>query len=210
MPDNAILKIGEQTYELPLVVGTEGERALDITKLRDQTGLVTYDPSMGNTAVCQSAITFIDGEKGILRYRGIPIEQFTDKPNFVEAAWLLIFGRLPRPRGAGRVQQLLTGNELLHEGMKHQFQHIPVDAPPMAILSATLSNLACYHQEFLALEDGRIAGGGGRAADQQGPHDRRLLLPPLAGAAVHLPRPESPLLRQFLHMMFSIPYSSTS
>ena len=88
--------VGDQKIELPILVGTEGERAVDITRLRDQTGLITYDPSLGNTGVCKSAITFIDGEKGILRYRGIPIEQFTKKPNFVEVAWLLIFGRLPR------------------------------------------------------------------------------------------------------------------
>ena len=101
MSEKAILTIGDQKIELPVVEGTEGERAIDITQLRDQTGLITYDPSLGNTGVCKSAITFIDGEKGILRYRGIPIEQFTDKPNFVEVAWLLIFGRLPRPRRVG-------------------------------------------------------------------------------------------------------------
>ena len=108
---------------------------------------------MSNTAVCKSAVTFIDGDKGILRYRGIPIEQFTDHPNFVEAAWLLIFGRLPKKDELDRFSQRLTRNELLHEGMKHQFQHIPADAPPMALLSATLSNLACYHPQFLALGD---------------------------------------------------------
>src|SRR5512140_1396540 len=123
-----------------------------ILTLGDQTGLMTYDPSLGNTGVCRSAITFIDGEQGILRYRGIPIEQFTTKPNFVEVAWTLIFGRLPLRKELTRFSELLTANELLHEGVKHQFQHIPPDAPPMAILSATLSNLACYHQGFLAIE----------------------------------------------------------
>ena len=95
MPEKATLIIGDKKIELPILVGSEGERAIDITRLRDQTGLMTYDPSLGNTGVCKSAITFIDGDKGILRYRGIPIEQFTEKPNFVEVAWLLIFGRLP-------------------------------------------------------------------------------------------------------------------
>ena len=95
MTDKATLTVGDQTVELPILVGSEGERAIDITRLREQTGLITYDPSLGNTGVCNSAITFIDGEKGILRYRGIPIEQFTDKPNFVEVAWLLIFGQFP-------------------------------------------------------------------------------------------------------------------
>src|ERR1035438_4192900 len=96
MDDKAVLCIDGQKIELPVLTGTEGERAIDISRLRDQTGVVTYDPSLGNTAVCKSAITFIDGEKGILHYRGIPIQQFTDKPNFVEVAWMLIFGRLPK------------------------------------------------------------------------------------------------------------------
>ena len=128
MPDKAILTVGEQRIELPVHTGTEGERAIDITRLREQSGLTTYDPSLGNTSVCRSAITYIDGEKGILRYRGIPIEQFTSKPNFVEAAWMLIFGRLPRHDELRRFSELLTANELLHEGMKHQFQHIPPGA----------------------------------------------------------------------------------
>ena len=119
MSDKAILTIGDQQIELPVLEGTEGERAIDITKLRDQTGLITYDPSLGNTGVCRSAITFIDGEKGILRYRGIPIEQFTAKPNFVEVAWMLIFGRLPKREELARFSDLLTANELLHEGVKH-------------------------------------------------------------------------------------------
>ncbi len=197
MAEKAILTVGDRKYELPLLTGTEGERALDITKLRDQTGLVAYDPSLGNTAVCRSAITFTDGENGILHYRGIPIEQFVTKPNFVEVAWLLIFGRLPRADELKRFSSRLTANELLHEGMKHQYQHIPLNAPPMAILSATLSNLACYHQEFFALETDESLEEAAAQADQQGPHHRRVLLPPLDGAAVHLPRPEPPLLRQF-------------
>ena len=95
MPEKAILTIGDQKIELPILEGSEGERAIDISKLRDQTGYITYDPSLGSTGACKRPVTFIDGDKGILRYRGIPIEQFTDRPNFVEAAWLLIFGRLP-------------------------------------------------------------------------------------------------------------------
>ncbi len=207
MPENAILTIGERTYELPLLVGTEGERALDITQLRDQTGLVTYDPSLGNTAVCRSAITFTDGENGILRYRGIPIEQFVDKPNFVEAAWLLIFGRLPRSEELKKFSGLLTANELLHEGMKHQFQHIPLNAPPMAILSATLSNLACYHQEFFALEtEESLEEAAARLISKVRTiaafsYRRSLGLP------FTYPDPNLRYCANYLHMMFSIPYS---
>lgn len=207
MPDKAVLTIGDQRIELPIHTGSEGERAIDITKLRDQTGYMTFDPSLANTAVCRSNITFIDGEKGILRYRGIPIEQFTAKPNFVEAAWMLIFGRLPRREELNRFSELLTANELLHEGVKHQFQHIPTDAPPMAILSATLSNLACYHQEFLALEDeGSLEEVAARLISKVRTiaafaYRRSLGLP------FNYPDPHLRYCANFLHMMFSLPHS---
>jgi citrate synthase len=207
MADKAILTVGDRQYELPMLTGTEGERALDITKLRDQTGLITYDPSLGNTGVCRSEITFIDGEQGILRYRGIPIEQFVSKPNFVEVAWLLIFGRLPRADELKRFSGLLTANELLHEGMKHQYQHIPLNAPPMAILSATLSNLACYHQEFFALEtDESLEEAAARLISKVRTiaafSYRRSLGLPFA-----YPDPHLRYCANFLHMMFSIPHS---
>ncbi len=206
MTDKAILTIGDKQIELPVLEGTEGERAVDITKLRDQTGLTTYDPSLGNTSVCKSAITFIDGEKGILRYRGIPIEQFTDKPNFVEVAWMLIFGRLPKHDEMARFSGLLTENELLHEGVKHQFQHLPTDAPPMAILSATLSHLACYHQELFALEDeGSLEEAAARLISKVRTiaafsYRRSLGLP------FNYPDPHLRYCANFLHMMFSLPH----
>ena len=206
MTDKAILTIGDKQIELPVLEGTEGERAVDITKLRDQTGLITYDPSLGNTSVCKSAITFIDGDKGILRYRGIPIEQFTANPNFVEAAWMLIFGRLPKHDEMVRFSSLLTENELLHEGVKHQFQHLPTDAPPMAILSATLSNLAFYHQELLALEDeGSLEEAAARLISKVRTiaafsYRRSLGLP------FNYPDPHLRYCANFLHMMFSLPH----
>jgi len=206
MTDKAILTIGDTQVELPVLEGTEGERAVDITKLRDQTGFTTYDPSLGNTSVCKSAITYIDGDKGILRYRGIPIEQFTDKPNFVEAAWMLIFGRLPKHDELVRFSSLLTENELLHEGVKHQFQHLPPDAPPMAILSATLSHLACYHQELLALEDEySLEEAAARLISKVRTiaafsYRRSLGLP------FNYPDPHLRYCANFLHMMFSLPH----
>ena len=99
MAETVTLQVDGKTYQLPLVQGTEGERAIDIGRLRAETGLITLDPGYGNTGSCESAITYIDGEQGILRYRGIPIEQFETNPNFVEVAWLLIFGKLPSPEG---------------------------------------------------------------------------------------------------------------
>src|SRR6476619_750467 len=95
MTRTATLTFGDQTVELPVVEGTEGELAVDISQLRAKTGLITLDPGFGNTGACKSSITFIDGDKGILRYRGIPIEQLADHSTFVETAWLLINGRLP-------------------------------------------------------------------------------------------------------------------
>ena len=197
MPERAILTVGDKQYELPIITGTEGERAVDITKLRDQTGLMTFDPSLGNTGVCRSAITFLDGDKGILRYRGIPIEQFTNKPNFIEAAWLLIFGRLPNADELKRFSGLLTANELLHEGLKHQFQHIPPERPADGHPLGHPEPPGLPPPGVLRPGDRGVARGSRRAADQQGPHDRRLFLPPLAGPAVHLSRPQPAVLRQF-------------
>jgi citrate synthase len=205
--DKAILTVGDQRIELPVLKGSEGERAIDITKLRDQTGLIAYDPSLGNTSICRSAITFIDGDRGILRYRGIPIEQFTAKPNFPEVAWMLIFGRLPRREELVRFSELLTANELLHEGVKHQFEHLPPDAPPMAILSATLSHLACYHQEFLALDDeGTLEEAAARLISKVrtiAAYSYRRSL----GLPFNYPDPHLRYCANFLHMMFSLPHS---
>jgi len=206
MSEKAFLTIGDKTIELPVIEGTEGDRGLDITKLREQTGLVTYDPSLGNTSVCQSAITFIDGEKGVLRYRGIPIEQFTGEPNFVETAWMLIFGRLPTREELSRFSGLLTDNELLHEGMKHQFQHIPPDAPPMAILSATLSNLACFHQQFLSLEDEESLEAAAARLISKVRTIAAFSYRRSLGLPFNYPDPHLRYCANFLHMMFSLPH----
>ena len=206
MPEKAVLCLGDRRIELPLLVGTEGEQAVDISRLRDETGLVTYDPSLGNTAVCKSAITFIDGERGILRYRGIPIEQFTEDPNFVEAAWLLIFGRLPTSAELERFSGLLTANELLHEGLKHQFDHIPPNAPPMAILSATLSNLACFNTEFLAVGDPESFEAATARLISKVRTIAAFSYRRSLGLPFIYPDPNLRYCANFLHMMFSIPY----
>ena len=206
MSEKAVLIVGDQRIELPILEGSEGERAVDISTLRDQTGLITYDPSLGNTGICRSTITFIDGEKGVLRYRGVPIEQFTENPNFVEVAWMLIFGRLPQDADRVRFRNLLTANELLHEGVKHQFVHIPMDAPPMAILSATLNNLACYYPEFLSLTDeDSLENAAARLISKVRTiaaysYRRSLGLPFI------YPDPNLRYCANFLHMMFSLPY----
>ncbi len=206
MPEHAVLTIGEKRVELPVLTGSEGERAIDISRLREQTGLITYDPSLGNTGVCRSTITFLDGEAGVLRYRGIPIEQFTERPNFVEAAWLLIFGRLPNRQELDEFSALLTEHELLHEGLRHQFQHLPVDAPPMAILSATLSNLACYHQQLLALETSESLVQAAARLISKVRTIAAFSYRRSQGLPFIYPDPKLRYCANFLHMMFSIPY----
>jgi len=206
MPDKAVLTFSDKKVELPVLVGTDGEVAIDITKLRDQTGMITFDPGLGNTGACRSSITYIDGDKGILRYRGIPIEQFTNKPNFVEVAWLLIFGRLPNRDELKVFSEQLTENELLHEGLKHQFQHLPVDAPPMAILSATLSNLACYHQAFFALEDTEALTVAAARLISKVRTIAAFSYRRSRGWPFIYPDPKLRYCANFLHMMFSIPY----
>jgi citrate synthase len=206
MPETASVTVGGQTFELPMIVGTEGERAIDISQLREKTGLVTYDPSYANTASCRSAVTFVDGEKGVLRYRGIPIEQFTEKPDFVEAAWLLIFGRLPNREELQQFREQLTRNELLHEGLTHQYHHIPVDAPPMAILSASLSNLACYYQQFLALEDTESLIAAAARLISKVRTIAAFSYRRSQGLPFIYPDPNLRYCANFLHMMFSIPY----
>lgn len=206
MAETATLTIGGQSYDYPIIEGTEGERAIDIGKLRQDTGLTTFDPAFGNTASCTSQITFIDGEKGILRYRGIPIEQFTEHPNFVEVAWLLIFGNLPSHDDLLHFRERLTANELLHEGLKVQLQNIPVDAPPMAILSATVSNLACYHQQFLTVDDGEAFSEAAARLISKIRTIAAFSYRRAHGLPFIYPDPKLPYTANFLHMMFSIPY----
>ena len=143
--DTATLKIDGQTIELPIVTGSEGDRAVDIANLRARTGCVTLDPSFMNTAACYSRITYIDGEKGILRYRGIPIEELVNKARFVEVAYLLVHGELPTEEQRRNFSALLNRHSLLHEDMRHFFDHFPQGAHPMHILSTMINALAAFY-----------------------------------------------------------------
>src|ERR1022692_3417418 len=130
----AEIKIADKTWEVPVVVGTEDEHAIDIGKLRAQTGYVTLDPAYMNTASTKSAITYLDGERGILRYRGIPIDELAEKSTFVEVAYLLIYGHLPtKPELAGFSEQL-TRHSMLHEDMKRFYDGYPGAPPPAPAL----------------------------------------------------------------------------
>ena len=206
MPNTADLAIDGKHYELPILEAVEGERAIDITRLRELTGLTALDPAYGNTASCISNITFIDGDKGILRYRGIPLESFAECPNFVEVAWLLIFGHLPNKSEYEHFSAELTSNANINEDMKHHFAGFPHSAPPMAVLSAMISTLSCFHPQLLELEN----------PDQFEQAAARLLskIRTLAAYTYRRSRglpyiyPDSKLsyIGNFLHMMFSEPY----
>ena len=115
MTDTAKLQVDGKSVELPIVVGSEGEQAIDVSKLRAETGYITLDQGYGNTGSCKSDITFIDGDKGILRYRGYPIEELAKKSSFIETAYLLIWGELPTEQQLQSFSDLLTGHQMLHE-----------------------------------------------------------------------------------------------
>jgi citrate synthase len=151
--EKATIQLGDTKLELPALVGTEDERAIDIAQLRAKTGYVTLDPAFMNTASTKSAITFIDGDKGILRYRGIPIEQLAEKSTFVETAYLLIYGNLPTEPQLKAWSEKLTRHSLLHEDMKHFFEGFPPTAHPMAILSAMVTALSSYYPDALDVDN---------------------------------------------------------
>ena len=157
-PAKVTLDIGgkEETIDLPMVEGTENERALDVASLRAKTGYVTLDPAFMNTASTTSAITFLDGERGILRYRGYPIEQLGDNSSFVEVAYLVIYGKLPNKTELENFTTLLTRHSLIHEDMKRFFDGYPSTAHPMAILSSMVCSLSSYYPDSLDEKSGEI------------------------------------------------------
>jgi citrate synthase len=207
MSDILTINYGGQQYEIPLLQGTEGERAIDIRKLRTKTGLVTFDPGYGNTGSCESAITYIDGERGILRYRGIPIEQFEVNPNFVEVAWLLIFGKLPTADEYAAFSAELSGNANIDESMKNNFQGFPRSAPPMAILSAMINALSCFHPEFHELEDSAQIHGAAARLVSKVRTIAAFAYRRSRGFPYIYPDTRLPYVVNFLHMMFTQPYN---
>jgi len=147
--DRAELKVEGKTIELPTMVGSENEKAIDIRQLRTQTGYVTLDPAYVNTGATTSAITFLDGEKGILRYRGIPIEELAEQSKFVEVAYLLIYGKLPTKTELEAFRTKLTRHSMIHEDMKRFFDGYPSTAHPMAILSSMVCSLSSYYPDAM-------------------------------------------------------------
>ncbi len=142
---NAKVILGGNTFELPVMVGTEGERGIDISKLRSLTNYVTFDHGFGNTSNCESAITFLDGEAGVLRYRGYPIEELAEKSSFIETAYLLVYGSLPTSEQLRAFSESFNQHSMLHEDMKNFFKGFASNAHPMSILASMVCSLAAYY-----------------------------------------------------------------
>jgi citrate synthase len=207
MSKHAELKWDGNKALLPLVKGTAGERAIDISKLRDQTGLITLDSGYGNTGSCQSAITFIDGEKGILRYRGIPIEELAEQSTFVETAYLIIYEKLPSRAELHRFSQLLTSHELIHEDMKFHFEGFPPNAHPMAILSSMINAAGCYYPDLLAPQESQNFEEATAFILSQVRAIAAFAYRKSRGLPFIYPKPQYKYSANLLHMMFSVPYA---
>ncbi len=149
MPNSAEIKIDGQSYELPLFEGSENEKAIDISKLRGQSGIVTLDPGYKNTGATTSAITFLDGEKGILRYRGYSIEELAEKSEFMEVAYLLIYGELPSKEAYDKFTNDIKLHTMVHEDIKSILEGFPSNAHPMGVLSSLVCSLTAFYPESL-------------------------------------------------------------
>ncbi len=155
MGDSAELRVGDQIIALPIIEGSEGERAIDISKLRNETGLITIDPGYANTGSCKSSVTFIDGDHGILRYRGIPIEELAQNSTFLEVSYLLIYGQLPTSENLENFVESITKHTMIHEDFKRFFGALPKDAHPMAACSAAIGALSTFYPDSLDPRDPR-------------------------------------------------------
>ena len=197
----AKLVLDGKEFELPVIVGSEGEKAIDTTKLRDLTGHVTLDPGYGNTGSCFSAVTFIDGEKGILRSRGYPIEDLAEKASFLEVAYLLIYGEMPNKEQKAKFENDVTLHTLIHEDMKKFFEGYPAGAHPMAILGAMFASLSTFYPEgkspSLDLDIVRLIAKAPTIAAFS--HKKTV------GQPFVYPRNDLDYPANFLHMMFAVP-----
>ena len=210
MANFATLKLDNKEINLPIVTGTEGEKAVDIGKLRADTGYIAFDDGFGNTGSCTSNITYIDGEVGILRYRGYPIEQLAEKSTFVETSYLVIHGELPTPEQRSRYSHLLTQHAPLREGMVRFIQNFPRDAHPMAVLSATINALGAYYPHLASNNHQRDLQHFEEAAAIAISKVRTIAAHTFRvnnGMPFNYPRPNIGYCENFLHLMFSEPYN---
>ncbi|MCC5789412.1 MAG: citrate synthase [Opitutales bacterium] len=148
MAKEAKIIIEGKEYTYPVIEGTEGEKAIDMRTLRSDSGYITFDEGYGNTGSCQSEISFINGEEGILRHRGYAIEDLAENSDFIEVAYLVIYGALPTASERTAFSERIRSSAMIHMSMNHLFEGVPNDAPPMAILSSMLNSLGCYYKEY--------------------------------------------------------------
>jgi citrate synthase len=209
MAHNASLKLDDKEYTLSVMTGTEGEKAIDTRKLRADTGFICYDQGYGNTGSCESAITFLDGDNGILRYRGIPIEQLALSSDFVETSYLCIYGDLPNQTKRKEFGLLLRQSAAVETQMQKIFEGFPKDAPPMAMLSSIVASLAAHYPELATNNFDKDLANFDQAAAIAISKVRTI------GAMIYryqkglpyiFPKQELPFCENFLHMMFSEPY----
>jgi citrate synthase len=199
------IEVDGHQYELPVFEGTENELAIDIRQLRDHTGYITLDDGYSNTGSCTSAITYIDGDKGVLRYRGIPIEDIAEHSSFVEAAWLVIFGRLPTQVDRDRFSDILTQNSMLHRNMLKHFEAFPPNAHPMAIMSAMINTLSCHEPQGEIDGDESLEEAAARLVSKVRTIAAASYKASVGEPPVY-PRYDFKYVENFLHMMFSLPF----
>jgi citrate synthase len=203
MEDFVTLTYQGKSYRLPVITGTENERGVDILRLRAETGFITHDPGFANTGACLSSITYMDGEKGILRYRGIPVEELAEHSTFKETAYLLINGRLPSETELRAFSIMLNDNSLVHEDMKTFFQNFPRASHPMGILSAMVNALRSFYPELQTTEEEinftvtRLLAKVRTMAAMSYKISR--------GHTTVYPRPDLAYCENFLNMMFNTP-----
>ena len=205
MAETVTLTYEGKSYELPLIEGSAGERAIDITALRKTTGLITFDPGFMSTGSCKSNITFLNGEKGILLYRGYPIEQIAEKSSFIETAYLLIYGELPTKEQLDQFQYHIVHHSMVHESIKNFYDGFPNNPHPMAVCSAVVGSLATFYQNEISVRDEREI--------EITIHRLMAKLPTIAAYSYRksvgrpLPYPDNSLsyAANFLKMMFSLP-----
>ena len=204
--NTATLTIDGQTYELPIIRGTEGEIAVDVSCLRGRSGVITLDQGYANTGSCYSAITFVDGERGILRYRGYPIEQLAKQSSFVETVMLLVFGELPTREERAAFRTMLGDSALLHEDLMHHFEGFPPNGHPMAILSAVINSLGAYNPDLLDIQTEDEFRKAVAKLVSKVRTIAAFSYRKSTGLPIIYPDPSRSYCENLLHMMFSVPY----
>jgi citrate synthase len=206
---NASLKLDDKEYPLPVITGTEGEKAIDTRRLRAETGYIAFDQGYGNTGSCESGITYLDGDNGILRHRGYPIEQLAQHSDFVETAYLIIYGNLPNAVQRKEFGLLLRKHAAIETQMQKIFEGFPKDAPPMAMLSSIVGSLAAHYPELATNDFEKDLKNFDLAAAIAISKVRTIgamLYRYQSGLPYVFPKQDLPFCENFLHMMFSEPY----